>query len=241
VLRFSQDVFESVLVRPVTVEGGEHRGLVHLWWSAPQQGDRLVQVYLDGELIEVSQDPSQRELWVMCDRERGHRIELLAVDANAPELLLEAHPEELRGWDSTIYNDVSFGLIRDERLVVDAEVVIKLDGEDVDRGLMWPVDESRGGFGAVFGEGGFGFDAAASLGLGRGELGMGLLGSDGTAWRWRRYDLGAGTHSLSVQVMDRKGQLQASPLDITGVVVESLPVPAETFTVDPDFTLRWAV
>jgi len=236
----TQDVFEVVLARPVVVDGGEHPGLVHLWWSAPEQGDRLVQVYIDGELIDMSQDSSQREMWLMCDRSVPHRIELLAVPMTELNILRLLHLEQLRSWDPPVNSEISLALVRDEQLPVDTRVSIEEAKLLIDEGAMWPAEEHRGGFGALFGVGGFGLDAATGPGLGVGELGMGPLGTDGAAWRWRRNDLAVGIHELDVITTDEQGLAVAQELALSPAVVDALPTQASTFSMDADFTLRWS-
>lgn len=238
-LSATQDVFELVLARPVIARSGEHLALVHLWWSAPEQGDRLVQVYVDGELVEMSQDPLQRDLWLMCDRGRDHRIELLAVPLSGVDGIWHDRSDLLQGWDPAVKSGLSLAVLRDELLPVDTCVSVEVDGQIIDRGPMWPAWESRGGMGALFGLGAFGFDVVTGPGLGVGELGMGPLGTDGTAWRWDRGDLDLGEHVVGVSVRDGMGRQLMDPVLIEGVVVESLPAAASSLSIDPDFTLRW--
>jgi len=236
----TQEVFEVVLAREVVAGGGGISGLMHLWWSAPEQGDRVVQVYLNGELVEVSQDPSQRELWLICDRSHAQRIELLAVPAGDPEGLWRSRSDLLGSCESNINSESCFSLVRDEQLPVDSEVFVAVDGQLIDSGVLWPASEHRGGFGSVFGLGGFGYDGITGPGLGRGELGMGPLGVDGTAWRWRRGDLEEGVHNLSVAVKDQGGQAVADLALLDEVTIEAMPLPATDFSIDSDYTLRWA-
>jgi len=240
-LEITQNVFEAVLARPVSQESGEHRSFIHLWWSAPGQGDRLVQVYMDGVLVEVTQDAAQRELWLICGRQTAHRIELLAVPANDPDKIWHDFEEELQSWSPHINGGMRVGVIRDERLPFDARLAVNVDNMSVDEGAMWPSNKHRGGFGALFGLGEFGRDAVTGLGLGRGELGMGALGVDGTAWRWRRDDIAVGSHTLNVGVADRTGQVVAGPLIVSEIQIENIPLPANTFTIAPDYTLLWTV
>lgn len=237
----TQEVFELVLARPTATEGGEDAGAVHVWWSAPEQGERVVQVYLDGRLVEVSQDPSVRELWLICDRRRAHRVELVAVDVNDPDGVWKEHPEALRSWEPAVRGEASLAVMRDEGLPVDTHLKVLVDGEVVDRGAMWPASEHRGGFGGIFGVGEFGYDAATGLGLGFGELGIGPLGSDGTAWRWRRGGLPGGAHEVELGAEDTAGRVVAIGATLSGVQTESLPVAAKVLTVAPDFTLSWVV
>lgn len=239
-LSATQDVFELGLARPVVARSGEHPALVHLWWSAPDQGDRLVQVYVDDELVEVSQDPSQRDLWLMCDRSRDHRIELLAVPVSDADGVWRDRPDLLRRWDPAVKSGLSLAVLRDEALPIDTCVSVEVDGQPIDHGPMWPAWEHRGGMGALFGLGAFGFDAVTGPGLGVGELGMGPLGTDGTAWRWARRDLDIGQHVVGVSVRDGTGREVVDPVLVEGVVVESLPAAASSFSIDPDFTLRWS-
>lgn len=232
----TQDVFELVLARPVATGAGEHGSLAHLWWSAPQQASRLVQVYVDRELTDVSTHPDQREMWLVLDRSAPRRIELLAVP---PGDVWAEQPEALGGWDPAITGEVTLGVLRDEALPVDTRLTVSVDGVDTDHGQVWPPSEHRGGFGGLFGVGGFGHDAATGPGLGRGELGWGPLGTDGRAWRWRGGDLQTGIHNIDLIPTDRSGQSVAPIAGVPGVVVDRLPEPASTFTIDPDFTLRW--
>ncbi len=237
----TQDVFRQVLARPVTTPTGDHPGLVHLWWSAPEQGERLVQVYLDGVLVDVSQDTSQREMWLTCDRTRAHRIELLAVDATAVDGLWRDYPDRLNCWSPSIQDELSVALIRDQQLPIDSHVCVDVDSKRLDCGEMWPAQEHRGGFGSLFGIGEFGYDAATGVGLGMGELGMGPLGTDGTAWRWRRNDLEAGPHLVEIGVIDLSGQSVADRVSLGQQVIEGLVAPAATFTIGQDFNLQWSV
>lgn len=233
----TQDVFELVLARPVVTAAGDHGALVHLWWRTTEAlGERLVQVYVDGELADVTAEPTQREMWLLIDRAQGRRIELLAVD---PAEAWRAQPESLVSWQPSVRSAAALALVRDEALPVDARVGVSVDGVLVDEAVLWAGQDHRGGFGALFGEGGFGIDAATGPGLGNGELGMGALGADGSAWRWRRDDLAIGTHALTVTAHDAGGQEAAPPHVLEDVAVDRLPEPTTTPTIDPDFTLRW--
>src|SRR5689334_10227883 len=92
----SQSNFTLTLARPVTTPSGDHAHLVHLAWrTATPETMRLVQVYIDGSLAAVTREPSHRELWLVCDRSRAHRIELLAVD---PADAWTPQPHALQSW-----------------------------------------------------------------------------------------------------------------------------------------------
>jgi len=237
----TQDVFEAVLIRPVITVSGEHPGLVHLWWSAPEQGDRFVQVYVDGLLTDVTIDPLQREMWLICDRSRSYRVDLLAINMSRPDLLWQSHFHIISCGEPPTADIVEVAILRSESLPVDTVFTILVDDESIDKGAVWPATEHRGGFGALFGEGEFGHDASTGMGLGVGELGMGPLGTDGTAWRWRKSGLSPGSHLVDVTATDRTGQAVAEEVSIGSVEINALPKPASSLFIDPDFTLHWAV
>ena len=234
----TQDIFERVIARPVSTATGEHASLVHLAWSAPQQGQRLVQVYVDGQIVEVTADPMQREMWLLLDRSQARRIELLAVP---PDEIHTPRPHLLSNWDPAVTSQATLHIVRDESLPVDTRLEVSIDNEPVDRGPMWPADEHRGGFGGLFGLGEFGRDALTGPGLGMGELGMGPLGSEGTAWRWSRGDLSPSPvgHDLAVTATDHTGRAVAVPVTVDDIRIDALPDAAATFTIDPNFTLNW--
>lgn len=241
----SSDTFALVLAQPVITPAGEHPRLVHLSWRPSAGADlsqRLVQVYLDGMLVAVTQSESQREAWISCDRRRPHCLELLAVptdDPDSAEGFWRTWPASLTGCDSSSGRFV-VRLLRDERLPVKTQILVRLDGQEIDRLPLWADDEHRAGFGALFGLGQFGRDAATALGLGRGELGVGPLGLDGVAWRWQGDDWPAGTHVLELAAVDLAGQAVADPVTLTGLEIPPPPADAGPLTIQSDFTLLWA-
>lgn len=231
----TQDVFEMVLAR-----WAEHgpRGLGHLVWRAPQQGDRLVQVYVDGALYDVSVTAEQREMWLHLETGRAHRIELLAVPA---EEAWNDHGAELSGWLPSFTSTAELALLRDEALDIDGRVVVTVDGRLDCRDRMWCGGDWRGGFGALFGEGRFGHDDATAPGFALGELGAGAFGSDGSAWRWRRDGLPAGAHTIEVAVEDAAGRVIGELSSPVEVVVDGAPGAAKNLRMEPGFVLRWDV
>ncbi|MEX1017514.1 MAG: hypothetical protein WDZ31_12295 [Phycisphaeraceae bacterium] len=237
---YTQDIFELTLARPATHAQGDDAMQVHLWWRAPQQGDRLVQVYVDGALYDVTAWPAQRAMWLLLDRTRAHRIELLAVDPAAEGGdVWRARPELLRTWSPTVPDVAAVTVLRNETLPVTAELGLAVDDGPATVTPLWPADVARGGFGALFGEGGFGSDAATGPGLGEGELGVGPLGADGVAWHWRHTHLPDGTRTLALNLHDPTGQpLLASPAERL-LTIEHLPAPADGMWIDEPATLRW--
>ena len=235
----TQDVFELVLARPAIVESGDHGSLAHLWWRAPHQGNRLVQVYVDGVLCDVSYCPKQRDMWLMLNREFLHRIELLAVSYD-DEDVLEPDPRALAGWDPVLTDVAEVSIVRDETLPIDTAIAVEMDEQVVDRGLLWPTNVNRSGFGALFGLGSFGSDDVAGPGVGEGELGSGPLGSDGYAWRWRRGDLAEGEHDMVFNAEDSNGLRVADPIERNSIVIERLPAPVSSLSISKESKLTWA-
>jgi hypothetical protein len=231
----TQQVFDRVIARPVAPPDPQHGRLVHLAWSAPSQAGRLVQAYVNHQLTAVSASPADREMWLVLDAAAHHEIELLAMypsDAATPS------PKLLAGVDPPTAPSGSVQLLRDVSLPIDARLHATLDGDAPISTPLFPADTPRGGFGAVFGRGGFGYDATPGPGLGVGELGHGPLGVDGDALRWRDDALPAGQHTLQLELRDDAGQPLTPALD-TAFTVTRLPDPPRDLTLDTDLKLTW--
>lgn len=234
---YTQDVFELVLARPVVLVGGEHDALVHVWWRSPMQGDRLVQVYVDQQLVDVTQDAAQREMWLLVDRHRAHRVELLAVPRDAGAAM-EERRDMLQGWQPPVSCDGEVALVRNATLPVHARLAVNVDDGGLGDAALFPGDEPRGGFGALFGEGGFGRDDAAGFGLGRGQLGFGPLGEDGRAWQARIRSLPQGLHDVTIAAIDEQGiPLGESP--VMEMESDELPMIAKDFNINQDAVMMW--
>ncbi|MEM6257269.1 MAG: hypothetical protein AAGI37_03025 [Planctomycetota bacterium] len=232
----TQQVFELVLARPVAAPDLQQGGLVHLLWRAPHQGDRLVQVYLNGRLSGASRSITEREAWLVVDHNGHTEIELLAVSPSAASTDLAS---ELAGVQPATQPSASVTLLRDHGLPVDASVSASVLGHaGRDRAPLFSPTDARGGFGAVFGEGGFGYDAATGPGLGLGELGFGPLGSGGGALRWRNDSLQAGTHTLDLSLNDPAGRPAAESLSLE-LTIDRLPAPPQDVAVAEPFNLTW--
>lgn len=232
----TQAVFELVLARPVAQPGLHHGKLIHLMWRAPDQGDRLVQVYLNGQLSGASQSITQREAWLVVDHDRHIQIELLAV--SAPWAWTD-QSDCLAGPDPNTQTAASLVIARDLSLPSDASLEVRVDGGvEVERIALFSPKDARGGFGAVFGDGGFGYDTATGPGLGRGELGYGPLGSDGDALRWRNDTLPTDTHTIDLTLTDHAGLAasQSLSLDLT---IDRLPPPPGNVQLNNELQLTW--
>ncbi|XAL97946.1 hypothetical protein OT109_10075 [Phycisphaeraceae bacterium D3-23] len=227
------NLFRRILVRQVDTNDSLHGALTHLWWSAPNQGDLVVQVYANGQLHAVTIDPAQRELWLVFPPGRPMRLALCAVDRAEAWV-----PQDLDA-ESSPRDTVSAIVLRDPAVPIGARVGISTDGQSAEQAPLFRGDSTRIGFGSVFGYGGFGIDAATGPGLGLGELGFGPLGSDGSAWRWRRDDLPVGAHALVLSLTDADDQPIADPAQID-IEIDRLPPPPIQLAVDDNLTLSWS-
>ena len=144
----TQNVFDVVLLRQPAAGAG---GLAHLAWRARRQGERVVQVYVDGERYDATADPADRATWLQLDPSRDHAVELLAVE---PAERWRDYSDRLEGWAPALRLGVTVALRRDETLPIDAAVAVAVDGRLVDRRPLWSGGDHRGGFGGLFGEGG---------------------------------------------------------------------------------------
>ena len=141
-------LFEQVLLRGTTLTGE-----LHLSWIASQQGERLVRVYVNDELYDVSIDSAQREMWLYADLVRLVRVELVMVEVKDAWTDIV---EQLGGWTPAINESAEMAMVRDEAMPIDARVVVSVDGVDKAEGRLWSAMDSRSGFGGLFGEGEFG-------------------------------------------------------------------------------------
>eukprot|EP00752_Nemacystus_decipiens_P014095 g12531.t1 len=207
----TQLVFERVIARPVAAPDLQHGRLIHLLWRAADQGERLVQFYLNGQLSGSSLSITQREAWLLVDPDQHTQIELLAVD---PALVTTSFSSELVGLIPPADPAASLSVMRDLSLSAGTTLGVSVDGGLAERVPLFSPGDARGGFGAVFGEGGFGYDTSTGPGLGQGQLGYGPLGSDGDALCWRDDSLATGTHTITLSLEDQAGHARANDLRV---------------------------
>ena len=224
-------VFERVMALPVVGAGAGEALVVEVTWeggAGALDGAGAVQVYVDGELSEVSAEVGRGGVWLVLDGARDHRVELLVVPV---ELAWVSRARALGWWGVSV--------VREESWPVDAQVVVRVDEEEAARGALWAGDAARSGFGGLFGYGGFGVDAATGPGLGGGELGMGPLGADGDAWAWRGRGLSEGEHEVALAVVGEDGAELGEVTELGVVSVDAVPASVAGVRMDEDFTLRW--
>ncbi|MFI4860970.1 MAG: hypothetical protein ACIAXF_09850 [Phycisphaerales bacterium JB063] len=228
------NLFTRVLARQVAASDALHGVLTHLWWSAPAQGERVVQVYANERLHAVTLDPSHRELWLVFPPGRPVRLTLCAVDRSEAWVPRGADPDAQAPRDG-----VAVEVLRDPSVPVGARLCVTVDDGEAECAPLFGAGVGRSGFGGVFGFGGFGMDAAACPGLGLGELGLGPLGADGEAWRWCRDDLSAGPHQLGLALSDSTGGFVAQAQDVA-FEIDRLPAPPAGLRVDDTLMLSWS-
>lgn len=234
---YNQTGFARTIGIAVEDTAGEHDALVYLTWRYEGEPPAAVQVYVNDELSDWIDDPDQREAWLILDRTRPQRVELLAV---LPSGRVEKDvPQALGGWQPPVTDRLTATLLRDESLPPDTHLSVSVDGEAVASGPMWPQNVPRSGFGGLFCVGGFGRDDAAGLGLGRGELGLGALGTDGSPWRWAEHVDSVGTRTVTIHADDGNGSPVAPPITFPPRTTDTLPAPARDLRATTDFTLTW--
>lgn len=230
----TQQVFEWALARPVSSPDPQHGRLVHLMWHAPDQGQRLVQFYLNGRLSGASRSITQREAWLLVDHDQHVQIELLAVSPASAAVDLSGL---LAGAIPPTRPAAVLSLMRDVSLPVDAQVAISVAEAGIDERIaLFEPGDPRGGFGSVFGEGGFGYDASTGPGLGSGELGYGPLGSDSDTLRWRSERLPTGTYDIELVLESPSSPPRHTPLTLS---IDRLPTPPTNVQLNDDLQLTW--
>ncbi|MFW5682830.1 MAG: hypothetical protein ACOC1G_07480, partial [Phycisphaeraceae bacterium] len=189
------DIFELIVARQAVGRPWD----VRVSWRASQQGDRVVQVYVDQALAAVTTCSETRALDVLLDPSLRRTVELLAVPKGQAGRDM---PHLLASWRRGERHAVRADVLRDEAFDASASLVWRIDQQTERRDAIWPRDTHRGGFGGLFGLGAFGFDHATGPGLGRGQLGWGPLGTGGEALRIREHAQPAGEHTLSLRLLD---------------------------------------
>lgn len=232
VMSMRQDIFSHVLLRPMAA-GQPGRALLSWRMTEPHAG--VVQVYVNGELHDVTVAAAQREMWLHLDRQRDVRVELAAVDESQA---WTDYSDGLSGWGGDFVTTAKLAIVRDEALPIDAQVVVRVDGQDEPAAAMWGAGDGRSGFGALHGVGPFGYDNATAAGHGLGDFGVGAHGSDGQAWRWRRDDLVAGEHAVEARVIDGAGNT-VGDLEAQSMQMDGLPATARHVRLADSFVMTW--
>jgi len=187
-------------------------------WRSRLEGV-LYQVYINGRLAGVTVDTRQRQMVVGAPSsfEAAVRVEVVAVEPR------EAHVDfaDEISQPSNLSTRVRLVFLRSQDLPLHAALNIYLDGGtgqiDYDEPLndalipIWPCPQDKAGLGmARFGDGDFGWDAAAGVGFGKGCFGCGQFGLDADAFQWLSPPLASGTYRFGVKVIDEAGNASAA-------------------------------
>jgi len=232
------DPFDAIVLRRARPAGA---GVARLEWRAPEQGDRIVQVYVNRRLYDATPDPDARSLWLHLDPAASEPlIELLAVE---PARAWDDHAASLHAFNPTLQPRADLVLARDEALAFDARVEVRVDDRPHARSPLWADRDCRAGFGAAFGVGGFGLDDATGPGLGRAPFGAGPFGRDGTPWRWASDRLQPGQHTVDALALDPNGRRIAALHAPAQAAIAMPPQTPERLDIESSPTglrLRWA-
>ena len=187
-------------------------------WHSRLEGV-LYQVYVNGRLAGVTVDTYQRQMVVGAPSsfEAAVHVEVVAVEPR------EAHVDFADQIDrpSHLGARVRLVVLRGQDLPPHAALNIYSDhgtGQvDYDEPLnktpipIWPCPQDKAGFGmSRFGNGDFGWDAAAAVGFGKGCFGCGEFGLDADAFEWTSPVLASGTYRLGAKVIDEAGNASAA-------------------------------
>lgn len=224
------DIFEAIVARQSLDDPWD----VRVSWRAPEQGDRLVQAYVDQRFAAVTTRSEDRELELILDPSRRRTIELLAVPV--PQAGVEM-PNLLSSRRRGERHAVTARVMRDEALPAASILAWRIDDQPESSKPVWPRDTHRGGFGGLFGLGAFGFDHATGPGLGRGQLGWGPLDADAEALTLCDESQPAGEHTVSIRLTDDAGREIASPLVQTQRVTRN-PEPGSNLRIEAGL-LTW--
>jgi hypothetical protein len=190
------------------------------------------QVYVNGRFAGATIDAEQRRLVVQtpCSLLAAVRVMVFAVQPAEAHIDFadELEPPEIDA------GRVRLVLLRSQTLPLGATANVYFDNGtgtiDYTEPLnarpirIWPCPQDKAGFGAArFAEGDFGWDSAASVGLGIGAFGRGQFGLDADAIEWVSPVLSLGTYRFGVRIADASAG--EGPASETGPIVV---VPAAT-------------
>ncbi|MFA5422693.1 MAG: hypothetical protein WC374_02425 [Phycisphaerae bacterium] len=193
--------------------------------------DKIYQIYVNGSFAGATVDFYARQLVVALPRSpmTAVRVEVFAVE---PKYAHIDFSSELSQQNYT--GRVKLKILRSQRLPLESQIQIYFDNGtgDIDYDnpinaepiFIWTSVYDKAGFAmSRFGQGDFGFDSAAAIGLGLGDFGLGDFGIDADSLEWISEPLNRGVYKFALVVIDGFGN-------------QSEPVESELVTVIPDAT-----
>jgi hypothetical protein len=181
--------------------------LVLLHWNSTDN-EKLVQVYVNGRLVDATRDPLQRAMLIEIEPDLTSAIEVIPV---TPDEAWVDFSGQLTGFSAddgsrvtlcwprsgylplsslvTIYGDNGSGVIDDQTPLAIISV--------------WPRQSGKWGWGLDgFGEGGFGFSGSAAPGWEQGSFGIGAFGFDVEMQCWKSPPLVLGAYQFEIRTDD---------------------------------------
>jgi hypothetical protein len=216
------------------------RAALVTWHSAHL--DKLHQAYVNSRLAGATIDVLQRQLVVQLPgvHQSATRVAVVAVE---PQDAHRDFSDDL-DQDAASTGRVRLTLLRSQSLPIGATASIYCDwgaGQiDYDRTLnaspipIWPCPQDKAGHGmSQFGEGDFGYDAAASIGFAAGAFGRGRFGLDADLIECIGPVLAPGQYRFAVTITDESGNegppSEMGPLCIVPSVTPAAALDVATF------------
>jgi len=194
--------------------------------------DKFYQIYVNGQYAGTTVEAEQRQMIIQVPSslETPIRIEVFAVE---PE---EADVDFGNEIDSSIKQSgrLKISLLRSQSLPIGSTFQVYFDngtGEiDYDQPLnenpvkIWPSWQYKAGYGmSRFGFSDFGYDSAAAVGFGIGNLGQGQFGIDADAIEWVSEQMKVGIYKFAVKVFDEAGNESISETEEITVIPAAKP------------------
>jgi hypothetical protein len=202
-------------------------GAALVTWHASHT-DMLYQVYLNGRLAGSTIDGEQRRLVVQSPSslQSAVRVTVIGVDPADAHMDFADNLEQVMPCSGR----VRLTLLRSQALPLDATANIygdngtgQIDYTAPINALpipIWPCRQDKAGLGmAQFGTRDFGYDAAASVGFGKGALGYDQFGLDADSLEWISPSLPLGEYRFGVRIADASGNegpaIETAPIAVT--------------------------
>jgi hypothetical protein len=194
--------------------------------------DKIHQVYVGGRFAGTTVDCEQRQMLVRTPScfDKAVRVEVFAVEQCEADTDFSKELQQEEGDNGR----VRLRLLCSQCLPVGArfEVYYNKGRGEIDYqtaiggGEIWECRQDKAGFGlARFGNGDFGYEWAAGVGLGKGEFGRGEFGVDADTIEWVSPALEAGIYKFGIKVVDEQGdESQASETGEITVIPAARPV-----------------
>ncbi len=225
-----------VLVLPEGVTAGGQcvtvsRAVLVTWHSSLT--GLCYQAYVNGRFAGATIDLEQRQLVIPAPSsfQSAVRVEVIGVEPRDAHIdfadQLEQPPAGAGRVRLTILRSQSLPLATTANIYFDdgmgqVDYTAPLNSRPIP---IWPCPQDKAGFGMTpFAEGDFGYDAAASVGLGKGSFGHGQFGLDADTVGWISPALLLGRYRFGVRIVDAQGN-ESSASETEPIAVTPGPKP----------------